>query len=49
MTLSVEIDPGSGFCNGVVRAVRQAEAYISTGVTAEIAAQMEALTEKPAE
>lgn len=29
MNLSVEIDPGSGFCNGVVRAVRQAEEYLS--------------------
>ncbi len=29
MKLSVEIDPGSGFCNGVVRAVRQAEEYLS--------------------
>ena len=28
MTLSVEIDPRSGFCNGVVRAVRQAENYL---------------------
>lgn len=28
MNLSVEIDPGSGFCNGVVRAVRQAEEYL---------------------
>ena len=30
MKLSVEIDPSSGFCNGVVRAVRQAEAYLAT-------------------
>ena len=29
MNLTVEIDPGSGFCNGVVRAVRQAEEYLS--------------------
>ncbi len=29
MKISVEIDPGSGFCNGVVRAVRQAEEYLS--------------------
>lgn len=29
MKLTVEIDPGSGFCNGVVRAVRQAEEYLS--------------------
>lgn len=29
MNLSVEIDPGSGFCNGVVRAVRQAEEILS--------------------
>lgn len=26
--ITVEIDPGSGFCNGVVRAVRQAEQYL---------------------
>ena len=30
MRLSVEIDPGSGFCNGVVRAIRQAEDYLDT-------------------
>ena len=29
MNLTVEIDPGSGFCNGVVRAVRQAEEILS--------------------
>ena len=29
MKISVEIDPGSGFCNGVVRAVQQAEEYLS--------------------
>ncbi|MBR5735475.1 MAG: 4-hydroxy-3-methylbut-2-enyl diphosphate reductase [Bacteroidales bacterium] len=29
MNLSIEIDPGSGFCNGVVRAVRKAESYLS--------------------
>ena len=29
MKLTVEIDPGSGFCNGVVRAVRTAEEYLS--------------------
>ena len=29
MDLTVEIDPGSGFCNGVVRAVQQAEEYLS--------------------
>lgn len=28
MNISVEIDPGSGFCNGVVRAVRTAEEYL---------------------
>jgi len=28
MKISVEIDSGSGFCNGVVRAVRQAEEYL---------------------
>jgi len=28
MILKVEIDSGSGFCNGVVRAVRQAEEYL---------------------
>ncbi len=40
---------GSSDARAITNAVRQAEAYISTGVTAEIAAQMEALTEKPAE
>ena len=29
MKLTVEIDPGSGFCNGVVRAVQRAEEYLS--------------------
>lgn len=29
MKLTVEIDPRSGFCNGVVRAVEQAENYLS--------------------
>jgi len=29
MTLKVEIDSGSGFCNGVVRAVKKAESYLS--------------------
>ena len=29
MNLSIEIDSGSGFCNGVVRAVRKAESYLS--------------------
>ena len=28
MRLTVEIDPRSGFCNGVVRAVQQAENYL---------------------
>lgn len=28
MNLTVEIDPRSGFCNGVVRAIRQAENYL---------------------
>lgn len=28
MNISVEIDSGSGFCNGVVRAVRKAEEYL---------------------
>ena len=28
MKLTVEIDPRSGFCNGVVRAVEQAENYL---------------------
>lgn len=28
MHFSVEIDPGSGFCNGVVRAIRTAETYL---------------------
>jgi len=30
MNFTVEIDPGSGFCNGVVRAIRQAEEYLDT-------------------
>ena len=30
MKLTVEIDPSSGFCNGVVRAVEVAEKYLST-------------------
>lgn len=29
MDLTIEIDSGSGFCNGVVRAVRKAEDYLS--------------------
>ena len=29
MNLTIEIDSGSGFCNGVVRAVRKAESYLS--------------------
>ena len=29
MRLTIEIDSGSGFCNGVVRAVRKAESYLS--------------------
>ena len=28
MKLTLEIDPRSGFCNGVVRAVQQAENYL---------------------
>ncbi|MBR7026039.1 MAG: 4-hydroxy-3-methylbut-2-enyl diphosphate reductase [Bacteroidales bacterium] len=28
MNLTIEIDAGSGFCNGVVRAVRKAESYL---------------------
>lgn len=28
MDFTVEIDPGSGFCNGVVRAIRRAEDYL---------------------
>ena len=31
MRLSVEIDPHSGFCNGVVRAVEKAERYLEEG------------------
>ena len=31
MRLSVEIDPRSGFCNGVVRAVEKAESYLRQG------------------
>ncbi len=30
MNLNVEIDPQSGFCKGVVRAIRQAEDYLSS-------------------
>ncbi|MCR4905317.1 MAG: phosphate acyltransferase PlsX [Clostridiales bacterium] len=40
---------GSSDARAIANAVRQAEAYISTGVTAEIAAQMEALAARPAE
>ncbi|MBR6423724.1 MAG: 4-hydroxy-3-methylbut-2-enyl diphosphate reductase [Bacteroidales bacterium] len=29
MNLTIEIDPRSGFCNGVVRAIQQAENYLS--------------------
>ena len=29
--LKVEIDPGSGFCGGVIRAINQAEAFLSKG------------------
>lgn len=29
MKLDIEIDPGSGFCNGVVRAIDKAEQYLS--------------------
>ena len=29
--LRVEIDPGSGFCGGVIRAITQAEQYLSEG------------------
>ena len=28
--VSVEIDPGSGFCGGVIRAITRAEEYLST-------------------
>lgn len=31
--LKVEIDPGSGFCGGVIRAITQAEQYLSEGCT----------------
>ncbi|MBR5366286.1 MAG: phosphate acyltransferase PlsX [Clostridiales bacterium] len=40
---------GSSDARAISNAVRQAEAYISTGVSAEIADEMEALTEIPAE
>ena len=29
--LSVEIDPGSGFCGGVIRAISRAEDYLAQG------------------
>ena len=29
--MKVEIDPGSGFCGGVIRAIRTCEEYLSSG------------------
>lgn len=53
MKLTVEIDPRSGFCNGVVRAVRQAENYLeynsrlcSLGAIVHNAAELERLKKK---
>ena len=31
--VKVEIDPGSGFCGGVIRAITSAEAYLRGGGT----------------
>lgn len=33
MSVRIEIDPGSGFCNGVVSAIRKAEAELEKGGT----------------
>lgn len=33
MSMKIEIDPGSGFCNGVVSAIRKAEAELDKGGT----------------
>ena len=53
MTLDLEIDPRSGFCNGVVRAVRQAENYLqfndrlySLGAIVHNSAELERLQKK---
>lgn len=53
MKLTVEIDPRSGFCNGVVRAVQQAENYLqynsrlySLGAIVHNATELERLKEK---
>ena len=53
MRLTVEIDPRSGFCNGVVRAVQQAENYLqfshrlySLGAIVHNAAELERLKKK---
>lgn len=53
MRLSVEIDPRSGFCNGVVRAVQQAENYLryspklySLGAIVHNSVELERLKEK---
>ena len=53
MKLSVEIDPRSGFCNGVVRAIQQAENYLqfsprlySLGAIVHNAAELERLKKK---
>ena len=36
MNLKVEIDPGSGFCGGVIRAIRQAEEYLDAPETGRL-------------
>ena len=53
MKLTVEIDPRSGFCNGVVRAVQQAENYLqysprlySLGAIVHNSVELERLKEK---
>ena len=53
MKLTLEIDPRSGFCNGVVRAVQQAENYLeysrhlySLGAIVHNAVELERLKEK---
>ena len=53
MQLTIEIDSGSGFCNGVVRAVRKAESYLaghnrlySLGAIVHNEAELDRLTAK---
>ena len=53
MQLTIEIDSGSGFCNGVVRAVRKAESYLaghdrlySLGAIVHNAQEIERLSDK---